>query len=258
MTGDSSEPGKSSTGDRPKVSVVTAAFNALDGVRATVESVASQGGVSVEHIVIDGGSSDGTVEYLSEPDSRVVWISEPDDGIADAMNKGVERARGEYVIVLQAGDTFVGSDSLVRVLPYLDGRDMILADVAFGKENRLVTSPRPMRRLFFKPICHQGLLVRRDIFEKLGGFDGSYRVTMDYDFCLRARNAGFRMDHVPHLLSWMDDDGLSSQTDLPALLRRFSEERRTQLANCPHAVARLGYALYWPAYLFYRRLRAHW
>ncbi|NNK67719.1 MAG: glycosyltransferase [Rhodobacteraceae bacterium] len=260
MTGDSSETDKSSASDPPKVSVVTAAFNALDGVRATVESVASQSGVSVEHIVIDGGSSDGTVEYLSEPGSRAVWISEPDDGIADAMNKGVERARGEYVIVLQAGDTFIDEGIVARVVPFLErGPDIVSGNVRFADP---VTGPTLKTRGFtfktnFKTtILHQAAFCRRSLFERIGAFDTSYEVAMDYEFFLRAMRNGIRLETIDLSVAHMPDDGISSQLDWAALEKRFAEERRIHSRHCPGPGMRMIYAAYWPAYLIYRRLKA--
>jgi glycosyltransferase involved in cell wall biosynthesis len=260
MAGDSSETDKSLTGDRPKVSVVTAAFNALDGLRATVESVASQNGVSVEHIVIDGGSSDGTVEYLSEPGSRVAWISEPDDGIADAMNKGVERARGDYVIVLQAGDTFLDDQVLSRVAPHLDGEtDIVSGHVRFGSPTRpqtIRTRGFDFKTNFKTTIPHQGAFCGRSLFERIGSFDTGIRIAMDYEFFLRALRAGATVKTLDLVVAHMPDGGVSSQLDWPTLAKRFWDERRIHHMHCPGLAMRLVYAAYWPAYLTYRRIRA--
>lgn len=244
---------------RPLVSVVSAAYEALDPLRATVASVAGQSFPDREHVVVDGGSTDGTRAFLEGLGEAVAWVSEPDDGIADALNKGVAMARGEYVLVLQAGDVFVAPDSLARAVPHLDpGPDILVCDVTIGGRgpDRLVSTPAPTHRLAFKPVCHQGVFCRRTVFARIGGFDPAFRVCMDYDFLLRARRAGMTLAHAPVRLARMDDGGISSRRDWPSLARRFAEERRIHLAHCPGPVMRAVYAVYWPPYLAYRRARA--
>ena len=170
----------------PLISVVTAAFNALEGLRRTVESVAGQDFRSVEHVVVDGGSVDGTREYLESLGDTVRWISEPDDGIADALNKGIAMARGEYVLVLQAEDTFVDGGSLGRAATHLaNSQDIVafevLLDHGNGSGDRLKT-----RKLSVLTECkmtnpHQGLFCRRNLYQRIGVFDRTYRIAMDYE-----------------------------------------------------------------------------
>ena len=245
--------------EEPLVSVVTAALNALPGLRRTVESVAGQTMGDCEHIVVDGGSSDGTQRYLERLGPSVRWISEPDEGIADALNKGVAMARGSFVLVLQAEDTFADRESLAEARPRLRrGLDVLVCDVVFGQGERarLVAARASSRRLRFKPVCHQGVFTRRDLFERIGGFDPSFGVCMDYDFLVRACLGGARIEEAPVTLSRMSDGGVSSRRDWPSLARRFAEERRVHLAHCPRASMRAIYAVYWPTYLAYRRIRA--
>lgn len=243
----------------PLVSIVTAAFNALPGLRRTVESVAGQTLGDVEHIVVDGGSRDGTRSYLERLGPAVRWISEPDDGIAEALNKGVAMARGAYVLVLQADDVFAGPESLERAAAYLEGgHDIVAFDILFGEGERAryIQTRFPGHRLNFKPIRHQGVIVRRDLFAAIGKFDESFRICMDYDFLLRAHRTGASITSAPVLLSRMAEGGISSRRDWQSLADRFAEERRVHLKNCPGPAMRAVYALYWPAYLAYRRLRA--
>lgn len=243
---------------RPRVSIVTATYNARDALAETLDSVASQDFPEIEHVVVDGGSTDGSVALLQGREGPR-WISEPDGGIADAMNKGVGLARGEMILALHAGDVFDAGDSLSAALRHATpGIDILVCGIRFGRDGaaRIILQPTPHRRLLFKPIAHQGTLCARAVFERVGGFDEGYRVCMDYDFFLRARSSGARFAHAPVVLARMDDGGLSSRRDWPALRRRFAEERRAQLSNSPGAGMRAVYALYWPAYLAYRRARA--
>ncbi len=251
-------------GPRPLVSVVTAAYQAEAGLRETVASVAAQSFADREHIVVDGGSTDGTRAFLESLGPAVRWVSEPDGGIADAMNKGVRMARGHWILVLHAADVFEGGGALARAAMRLAepgpgaGIDLLACDVRLVGPGRarLASAGKPARRLRFKPVCHQGALCRRALFERVGGFDDRFRICMDYDFMARALRSGARFAHAPLVLARMDDAGISSRTDWPSLARRFAEERRVQLAHCPGPAMRAVYALYWPPYLAYRRLRA--
>ncbi|MEM6973156.1 MAG: glycosyltransferase family 2 protein [Pseudomonadota bacterium] len=240
----------------PLVSVVTAAWNAHEGVQATVESVAAQSFAACEHIVVDGASDDGTPAYLDSLGERVRWISEPDHGIADALNKGVRMARGEWILVLQAGDTFADETSLSAVVPALAGDADIVsgAVMLYGAEASKILEPGSLGpRLEFKTsIPHQGAFCRRSLFERIGLFDTTIRIAMDYEFFLRARRRGARATQISQTVARMPDDGVSSQKDWPSLARRFGEERRIHLAHCPGPLMRLVYALYWPTYLAYR------
>ena len=252
-------PPTETTRSRPKVSVVTACFNALDGLTETIESVAAQNLADVEHVIVDGGSNDGTVEYLDSLGTGVSWISEPDDGIGDAMNKGLLLARGEWIIVLHAGDVFVDTQSLELVNPsFTDKAHIVTCGILFGSGSnfRKLHFPNPRRRLLFKAILHQGTICRREVFESIGGFDQSYSIAMDYEFFLRARASGYRFATCDLVLARMDDAGVSSLRDWPSLKTRFAEERRAQLAHCQSVAMRLVYAVYWPLYLCYRKARS--
>ena len=242
----------------PLVSIVTATYNALPGLRRTVESVACQTMRDFEHIIIDGGSTDGTREYLEGRGASVRWVSEPDEGIADALNKGVALARGTYVLVLQADDEFMDSESLARAASYLDGEtDIVSFDVSFEMptgSRRYRSRGLNFRTNFKTTIPHQGAFCRRKLFERIGNFDETFRIGMDYEFFLRAYRSCATVRRVPHMLSRMADTGVSSQRDWLSLAGRFAEERRVHLTHCHGAAMLLVYAAYWPVYLLYRRL----
>jgi len=243
---------------RPLVSVITASFNALDGLRETVESVAAQSFRSVEHIVVDGGSNDGTREYLESLGDRVRWISEPDKGIADALNKGVAMARGDYIFVLQAEDRFASTGSLARAAEFLEGIDVVSFDVAVERGGRLL----PYRSHgfgekleWFAAVPHQGAFVARQVFERVGNFDATIKIGMDYDFFLRAKRAGVKCRIVPETLTYMPATGISARLDWPGLSVRLAENRRIQARHAHTLPRKLAQALFWPPYRVYKRLR---
>lgn len=244
--------------ERPLVSIVTASFRSVEGLRATVYSVSSQLGVTCEHVVIDGGSDDGTIDYLESLCSGVRWVSEPDRGIAHALNKGIAMARGDWVIVLQAGDTFVDAGTLARVAPALKApHDIVSGTVLFGAaEHRWVSKGASIRSLLHMTAPHQGMFCRRTLFTELGGFDESFRITMDYEWFLRARGAGVRCSEIDIVVARMPDDGISSRRDWTGLKARLDECRRLQMRHASGALGRILYRCYWTAYLPYKRLRA--
>ena len=250
----------SSLNVEPTVSVITASWNALEGLKATAASVAEQSCRDVEHVIVDGGSTDGTREWLEGLCCAVRWSSEPDNGIADAFNKALTMARGEYVLALQAEDTFFDPNSLARALPHLSGGiDIVFFEIVFDTaagERRVVPRDLSWELAFRNTIPHQGAFCRRNLFEKLGPFDTSFRIAMDYEFFLRAYRAKATTRLVPEVLSRMPDTGVSSRLDWSSLLDRFAEFRRAQERHFASAGMRVVYAAYWPLYLMYRRARA--
>lgn len=161
----------------PVITIVTVVFNALDNLKSTVESVFKQPTWSdIEYIIVDGGSTDGTLEYLKTLPPAVRWVSEPDKGIYDAMNKGIRMANGEGLLFLNAGDYFVG--------------DVITTDLTAPcflpvkyQHPVLGLKPVPLRsRKMGLPNCHQGIIFER---RKNLYYDLQYRVCADYDFYLR-------------------------------------------------------------------------
>ena len=236
----------------PLISVVTASFNALEGLKTTVASVAGQKFASLEHVIIDGGSRDGTVEYLASLGTSVSWVSEPDKGIADALNKGVAKARGQYIIILQAEDYFVSEDILQSLEEVFDSGPDIVSGGVLVKEAegglRLVRSRGlGWRSLIHMTTPHQGMFCRRDLWRRIGQFDDSYKIAMDYEFVLRARQSGASWHHLPDAIAVMPDTGVSSRLDREGLLARLGEFRRAQFAYAT-GWQRPLLSLYWTIY----------
>ena len=151
---------------RPLVTVITVCRNAIDPLRKTMESVGGQTYENLEYLVDDGASTDGTPEMLAGYAGRLArYVSEPDGGIYDAMNKGAAMATGEWLIFMNAGDVFAAPDVLSRVFAE-DRRqaDVIYGDVVKGGQVKPAESPRNGHRMYF---CHQSSLVRRSVFEVL-------------------------------------------------------------------------------------------
>jgi len=246
--------------DQLTISVVTASFNALAGLRETVESVASQDYANVEHVVVDGGSSDGTVDYLRSLGDRARWTSEPDEGIADALNKGFAMASGDYVLVLQAEDTLLAPNSLSVAARHVAGGADIVAfpiymENAAGARRLLAPKSLGLLSRFQMTMPHQGVLFSRRLFDELGGFDASFRIGMDYDLFLRAKQAGARVEAAHDVLSVMPETGVSSRRDWASVRERLREFRRAQEKTLRSPADRIARSVYWSLYLPYKRLR---
>jgi glycosyltransferase involved in cell wall biosynthesis len=236
-------------------------MNAVSTIQDTLTSARSQKFRDFEHIVIDGASTDGTIDLIaSQTDEIAFWSSEPDRGIADAMNRGLSKARGQYVLFLHADDYLADKDALARAAPHLAGNaDIYAFDILFS--TAVGTRRRRPRGatwyLNFKTgFFHQAVLCRRDLFARVGAFDTQYAITMDYDFFLRAVRAGATVVRVPEILSVTRDTGVSSRKDWSSLRQRFDEERRVHRQICTTASMAIIYGIYWILYMPYRWSKA--
>ncbi len=179
------------------ISVVISTFNSGNTLRDTLESVLRQGYRDVEVIVVDGGSSDNTVEIVREYEGRfegrLRWISEPDRGLYDAMNKGIAMATGDVVGILNSDDFYTSDDVLERVAREIDGVDAVYGDIHFVDPDDLTKcvryySSRSFRRwqmrLGFMP-AHPSFYCRRHVYQSLGAFDLQFKVAADFEQLLR-------------------------------------------------------------------------
>jgi glycosyltransferase involved in cell wall biosynthesis len=202
----------------PLVSVITAVFNGATTIRDCIESVLIQDYPYVEHIVMDGGSTDGTTDALREYQTRIApWVSEPDHGVYDAWNKGLQKAQGEWIAFLGADDTFLpGAISeymlVARRNPaanFLTSRARLQHPSGYSPEfGGLWSWPRAARSM---PSVHVGAMHRRSLFARHGQFDSSYRIAGDYEFLLRARK-DLHAAFTPAVSVLMRAGGLSDST----------------------------------------------
>lgn len=197
-----------------KLSVITVTLNAVQGFRTTARSIAEQDFPSREWIVIDGGSTDGTVAIIRDFEQHInYWSSEPDKGIYDAMNKGLSKARGEWVIFMNAGDYFPGPGILTRVLAHADNSEEILYGdtlIPYGNFTRLRYAGRPDELVKGMAICHQALYARRSIIPE-GGFDTAWPICADVDMLLKWWKEGRRFHYVGFPCAVFDNGGVTSR-----------------------------------------------
>lgn len=193
----------------PKLSVVTVCYNDLKSLISTVASVEAQRSmIELEHVVIDGGSTDGTVEYLNSLNfGHLRWFSEVDDGIFDAFNKGIEKATGEWVHLLNAGDTYL--DDLTWKYDWSADIDFLCFAVWKRKKIDYIWWPKMNINSEVINVAHPGLIVRRSAYVKLGVYDTNYQFVSDSKYI---------WDHVkdsvsivyPIILVDMPDGGYST------------------------------------------------
>lgn len=171
----------------PLISVVTVVYNGADSIRQTMESCINQSYSKIEYIVIDGSSTDTTVEIISEFKNKIAYfISEPDQGIYDAMNKAIAVANGQWIIFMNSGDLFFDKYILSKVAQNIV-EEKLIADVIYGntvykfKNNMLDVFPMPLESIEREMIfCHQSTFVRTELI-KLQQFDLKYNLAADYN-----------------------------------------------------------------------------
>lgn len=229
-------------------SVITVVFNDEVKINKTIESIISQKNIDFEYIVIDGGSTDATMSIIQNYAEKINEIvSEPDDGIYQAMNKGIKLATGEYIIFMNSGDTFVDFDILNRVQRALvnSNFDVVYGDVlkydARGflnqKESEL---PGNKHRMYF---CHQSVFVKTDLLHKLP-FDEKYKMSADFKFFKQAYNQGFTFHKLRFSITIFDQTGVSNTHRVKGL-----EENIKVIKECDNGFEKLRLLLrIYPSY----------
>lgn len=205
------------------ISVITVCFNSALTIERCLQSVASQDLPNVQHIVIDGASTDTTLDILKSYRAHLShFVSEPDNGIYDAMNKGLDLASGDIVCFLNADDQYADKSVLSRIAQQMKDHqlDALLGDVAFFHEKDPTRMIRRYRSDRFTPErlawgwmpSHPGLFLKREIVEKVGRFKTDYRIAGDYEYVVRAfYGQNLHYEHMPRVLVHMQTGGASSQ-----------------------------------------------
>lgn len=197
-----------------KLSIITINYNNCAGLQKTIDSVINQTWRDFEWIVIDGGSTDGSKELIEKKqDYFAYWCSEPDKGVYNAMNKGIAKAKGEYLNFMNSGDCFYERDTLQKVFSEEREADILFGDwlQVFEDHTLLVGFPTPVElyTFYLRNICHQAMFIRTSFLMKKG-FDESFRIKADYSRWIEAILEGLVFEHVPLIICRYDMSGLSS------------------------------------------------
>ncbi|MGB8478567.1 MAG: glycosyltransferase family 2 protein [Acidobacteriaceae bacterium] len=246
------EGGRRTRGDapdrKPLVSIITVVFNGGEAFAPTMDSVLFQSYIDYEWIVVDGGSTDGTVQQIVSREDKIdYWLSEPDRGIYDAMNKALTLARGTWVYFLNSGDTFVNPYILAQVAAVLTETAaeivvgyvrVVSAGILKGRFPLDFVDTKTARKLFRNRFCHQALFVRHQSYSAVGGFDLTFPTFADFQACYKIvrKAGGFERCNIE--IANFDLGGVSSD------YRRSAElymERESLFEGCGEGKTRLSY-----------------
>lgn len=222
-----------------KLSIITINWNNAEGLRRTLESIAAQTNRNFEHIIVDGGSTDGSVDVIKEYESTIKqsvtihqstnqlkWVSEKDKGIYNAMNKGIRMAKGEYLLFLNSGDALENAEVVENFY-----KADIKTDIATGIEketNGHLIYPKKEEELSYSffyddTLMHQSTFIRRDAFERFGMYNEGNRIVSDWEWFFNAlirQNASY--EPLDFVVALFDGDGISNSK---RVLKAHNEER---------------------------------
>lgn len=200
-----------------KISIITINLDNKDGLKKTIESVINQTVYDkVEYIIIDGGSTDGSIDVIKENlDNFSFWVSEKDNGIYNAMNKGIKVSTGDYLLFLNSGDYLKENNVLEKALPYLE------YDVVYGNEWKVnerykgpyeAKYPDKLDEGFFRrtSLPHQSTFIRAELFKE-NPYSETFKIISDWKFFIEAFRGGKTYKHMPFIVSVYDCSGFSCQ-----------------------------------------------
>ena len=202
-----------------KLSIITINFNNYDGLKRTMDSVFFQTFKDFEWIVVDGGSTDGSKDLLSSHGSEISqWVSEPDSGIYNAMNKGIRMSHGDYLLFLNSGDSLTDESVLERSVHYLSDTDYVIGNIVHtqrGDKTGLTEksfSPGGLLYILINyALPHPASFMRRSLFEQYGFYREDLRISSDWAFMVYSILLGkATVKYLPVVVTSFDDTGISS------------------------------------------------
>ena len=216
-----------------KISIITITFNSVKTLERALQSVQNQTYQEIEHILVDGASGDGTkemIEAYAAKHSNVRWVSEKDDGIYNAINKGIKMATGDVIGFLHSDDVFNSSDSIEQIATAFETTkaDVVYGDLQYCRAGKVVRrwhsntfNPRSLKFGWMPP--HPTVYVRREVYEQVGSYDEWFRISADYDMMLRIFKADYHTHYIPSVLVSMETGGASNK-DTRARLSKTQED----------------------------------
>jgi glycosyltransferase involved in cell wall biosynthesis len=213
---------------KPAISIITVVYNAAGALLKTIESISSQTFRDFEYIVIDGGSTDGTIDLINNNKTLVTrWISEKDRGLYDAMNKAIAMASGKYLIFLNAGDRFYKPDTLQKIFEKKADADIyygqtMIVDSDYNELGlRRLKAPEVLtwkNLINGMLVCHQSFIVKKDITLP---YDLKYKISADYDWMIKCLKKAAVIVNTDQIVSEFTDGGLNKKRMKTGLLERF-------------------------------------
>ena len=228
---------------KPLISIITVNLNNLEGLKKTMTSVLEQSSNEYEYIIIDGGSTDGSREFIQIHDHKIQhWVSEPDKGIYNAMNKGIKAASGEYLLFLNSGDWLHNKNILSRVSPYLTDCDVLYGNMVkvFADGREYVDKGLNGKELCLKDfiegtINHSSSFLKRRLFSKYGLYDEDLKIVSDWKHYLIALGLNNAVvSYLDYPFSYFNMEGISNSN----LVLRNSERKAVILKEIPTPIYR--------------------
>jgi glycosyltransferase involved in cell wall biosynthesis len=217
------------------ISVITVVYNGAATLEATLQSIAAQTWQHVEYIIVDGGSTDGTLALIEKYKDHIAsWVSEPDKGVYDAMNKGIRMATGDFLYFLGSDDCFHDADVLQAMFGNepVEAVDILYGDVVSPSYKSRYDGPFDYAKLLRRNVSHQAAFYRRTLFDRFGNYDLRYRMHADWEFNLRCfRDNTVRTKYKPVLVASFGAEGISAGHDLPFLRERLIPAKLDWLAG---------------------------
>ena len=221
------------------LSIITVTYNSLHTLKDAYASLCVQTFAQWEWVVQDGGSSDGTQQWLeSLDDARISLVSEKDNGIYDALNKAVRRAKSEWIGLLHSDDLYPNNNVLQEVVAAMEGHDAIYGDLKYVQASDTQQVLRHWKAGTFEPALlrkgwmppHPTLFLRKEIYARVGEFDTQFQIAADYDFILRVfQLAHLKIHYLPQVLMLMRQGGASSKVS--NLVAKSKEDLRIMRKN---------------------------
>lgn len=218
---------------RPKISIITVCFNCEAHIEETIQSVIRQSYDNKEYLVIDGGSTDGTLSIIKKYRDKIdYFVSEPDKGISDAFNKGIAKASGEYIVMMNAGD-LMAEDALRKFAnAYVPGYDVIKGNtIRWNAETDFMSVEYPVIKYSAIPfnfqVCHQSTYISKTAYEKFGEYDTDLHVVMDFELMLRFTRLRAKFHSINENLAIFRMGGISQTSSN----RRYNEMKYAMTKN---------------------------
>lgn len=201
------------------ITIITVVYNDSENIEKTIQAVLAQTYKSIEYIIIDGGSQDGTTEIIKKHERDLAyWVSEKDAGIYDAMNKAIKKSNGDWLIFMNSGDLFYNNEVLENVFfnKVYPVTDILYGNTLALNSKNIIIPPQLISKNFFysNTICHQSVFFNKKMFSKINQYNLKYRIIADRIWLLEAAIANANFKHVDFIISVWDEEGFSKNNIL--------------------------------------------
>jgi len=212
-----------------KISVITINYNNVSGLKQTMDSVLGQTYNDIEYIVVDGGSNDGSKELIEQRGSALsYWVSEKDEGIYDAMNKGISKTTGEYLLFINSGDRIYEKTTIENVIPFLKGTEIVYGNLKIEENGQLKDGYMPdaitLSQMMNDTLWHPVSFIKRELFLKYGNYNTQYKICGDYDFFFKTIiSEKVTTKHINQFIAVFDLKGMSSDAKNVPIIKAEKE-----------------------------------